>query len=120
MKTFAPTFLTIVLLDLAYVFAHPRHGYVDDAIFSEVELTKRDGGKCYKGKFSRDKRRINCGYPGITRQQCESKGCCYDVKFGDFYCYYKAGFCNSVKPGFRINAVPRESMKMSATQRLLS
>ena len=38
--------------------------------------------------------RIDCGWNGVTKQQCEAKGCCYDDSWshdGAPYCFYAAG-----------------------------
>uniref|UniRef100_G3TMN8 Trefoil factor 1 n=1 Tax=Loxodonta africana TaxID=9785 RepID=G3TMN8_LOXAF len=35
--------------------------------------------------------RSNCGYPGITREKCQNKGCCFDDKIpGVPWCFYPA------------------------------
>ncbi|KAL2805460.1 trefoil factor 1 precursor, partial [Daubentonia madagascariensis] len=32
--------------------------------------------------------RVNCGYPGVTRSECKSKGCCFDDTVSGFpWCF---------------------------------
>uniref|UniRef100_A0A8C9A6P4 Trefoil factor 1 n=1 Tax=Prolemur simus TaxID=1328070 RepID=A0A8C9A6P4_PROSS len=33
--------------------------------------------------------RVNCGFPGVTSSQCESKGCCFDDAVAGYpWCFY--------------------------------
>ncbi|KAM4889484.1 trefoil factor 1 [Thomomys bottae] len=35
------------------------------------------------------KERANCGFPGVTEQECKSKGCCFDNRIlGYPWCFY--------------------------------
>ena len=36
--------------------------------------------------------RVDCGWPGISAEQCKRRGCCFDSsKPGTRFCFYKAG-----------------------------
>ena len=46
--------------------------------------------------------RVNCGYPGISRLTCESRGCCFDDKIpaGVDWCFYPGKVhCSFTKAG---------------------
>ncbi|XP_069884927.1 trefoil factor 1 [Dipodomys merriami] len=33
--------------------------------------------------------RVNCGYPGVTEQECKNRGCCFDNRVLGFpWCFY--------------------------------
>merc|ERR1711992_41105 len=45
--------------------------------------------------------RIDCGYPGISRSECSSRGCCFDdTKPGTKFCFKQV--CD-ISPGDRID-----------------
>ena len=36
--------------------------------------------------------RVDCGWPGVTKEQCLQKGCCFDSSIPETrFCFYKAG-----------------------------
>ncbi|CAG0898956.1 unnamed protein product [Darwinula stevensoni] len=44
--------------------------------------------------FSSPSSRVDCGWSGIHRSQCESMGCCHDATYKDHYnCFYKQVDC---------------------------
>ncbi|OCT93695.1 hypothetical protein XELAEV_18011370mg, partial [Xenopus laevis] len=54
------------------------------------------------------KSRINCGFGGITRAECNNKGCCFDSSIvGTIWCFYpkpeEAAAKCKIEPKSRIN-----------------
>ena len=46
-------------------------------------------GECYQSPASRE----DCGWFGIKKEQCESKGCCWDESVQDVpWCFYGSKF----------------------------
>ncbi|XP_078379294.1 uncharacterized protein LOC144662374 [Oculina patagonica] len=80
--------LAFVIVQVAVVLAKPYEPENDDGL---NQFSDDMDNFVYKREEScsvEPQDRINCGYGGITKQQCESKGCCFDDSIGSaFWCF---------------------------------
>ncbi|KAF5288464.1 hypothetical protein FQR65_LT02116 [Abscondita terminalis] len=90
MKLFKDIKLLVLLLNQFYVVAPLLSD--SNVVNKAFNYIKRGDpyGTCncgFDGNSISD--RVDCGYNGITREQCEQRGCCYDDKYTyTYYCFY--------------------------------
>ncbi|XP_020632633.1 integumentary mucin C.1-like isoform X2 [Orbicella faveolata] len=87
--------LMFVVVQVTLVLAKPHEPEYDERLYhSSDDMEKfvyRRGDSCAVAP----EKRKNCGYGGITAQECESKGCCFDDSIrGVIWCFEK-GDCGS-------------------------
>ncbi|XP_078379296.1 uncharacterized protein LOC144662376 [Oculina patagonica] len=82
MSSFHKIILVFVIVAVAVVLAKQYQPENDDWLYDK----RGDTGTCVMAPADRK----DCGYGGVTKQQCEERGCCFDDSVrGVPWCFHK-------------------------------